>query len=98
MDGRSVILVDDGLATGASMMAAIRAVRPRAREVTVAVPVAAKATCDEISHEVDRVICAETPRSFMAVGMFYRNFHPTTDEEVRNLLAESRRGGAQKAA
>lgn len=98
IDGRVVILVDDGLATGASMMAAVRAVRPRAREVTVAVPVAAKATCEEISHEVDQLICAETPKPFMAVGMFYRNFLPTTDEEVRSLLAESRDREAQKAA
>jgi putative phosphoribosyl transferase len=97
--GRTVVLVDDGLATGASMMAAVRAVRTRAREVIVAVPVAAKATCEEISHEVDQLICAETPKSFMAVGMFYRNFQPTTDEEVRGLLAESRRrGNAEKAA
>jgi putative phosphoribosyl transferase len=97
--GRTVVLIDDGLATGASMMAAVRAVRTQAREVIVAVPVAARATCDEISREVDLVICAETPRSFMAVGMFYRNFLPTTDEEVRSLLAESRRrGNAEKAA
>ena len=97
--GRTVVLVDDGLATGASMMAAVRAVQTQAREVIVAVPVAARATCDEISREVDLVICAETPRSFMAVGMFYRNFLPTTDEEVRSLLAESRRrGNAEKAA
>lgn len=99
IDRRTVVLVDDGLATGASMMAAVRAVRARAREVVVAVPVAARVTCEEISHEVDQVICAETPRSFMAVGMFYRNFQPTTDEEVRTLLAESRRrGNAEKAA
>jgi len=98
MDGRVVILVDDGLATGASMMAAVRAVRPRAREVTVAVPVAAIATCEEIRHEVDQAICAETPRSFMAVGMFYRDFLPTSDEEVRSLLAESRHREAKRAA
>lgn len=98
IDGRTVILVDDGLATGASMMAAVKAVRPRAREVIVAVPVAAKMTCEEISREVDQLICAETPKSFMAVGMFYRDFHPTTDEEVRTLLAESRRYNTRRAA
>jgi putative phosphoribosyl transferase len=98
INGRAVILVDDGLATGASMMAAVSAVRPRAQELTVAVPVASKAACDEISHKVDQVICAEMPRSFMAVGMFYRNFQPTTDEEVRNLLAESRHHASQRAA
>lgn len=98
IEGRSAILVDDGLATGASMMAAVRAVRPKAREVTVAVPVAAPATCNEIRREVDEVICAWTPERFMAVGMFYRNFQPITDEEVRSLLAEARVGMAGKAA
>jgi putative phosphoribosyl transferase len=90
IDGRTAILVDDGLATGASMLAAVRALRPRARQVVVAVPVAAEKTCSELSREVDQIICANTPRSFVAVGMFYRNFEPTSDEEVRSLLANSR--------
>lgn len=90
IDGRTVILVDDGLATGASMLAAVRALQPRAREVVAAVPVAAEAACRELSREVDQMICVATPRNFMAVGMFYENFDPTTDEEVRELLAEAR--------
>ena len=97
IEGRTAILVDDGLATGASMMAAVRAVRPRAQDVVVAVPVAAPATCDDMSHEVDEVICVSKPESFMAVGMFYRNFQPVTDEEVRVLLAEAR-GGVDRSA
>lgn len=98
IDGRAVILVDDGLATGSSMLAAVRALRPRVREVTVAVPVAAEATCGEIGREVDQIICAATPRKFIAVGMFYGNFEPTTDDEVRSLLAEARGGEARWAA
>jgi putative phosphoribosyl transferase len=90
IEGRTAILVDDGLATGASMLAAVRALRPRARQVIVGVPVAAGKTCSELSREVDQIICANTPRSFTAVGMFYRNFEPTSDEEVRSLLANSR--------
>jgi putative phosphoribosyl transferase len=89
IDGRVAILVDDGLATGASMLAAVRALRPRAREVIVAVPVAAERTCSELSREVDQIFCVIKPRSFMAVGMFYRNFNATSDEEVRHLLAHS---------
>lgn len=90
IDGRTVILVDDGLATGASMLAAVRALRPRVREVVAAVPVASEAACRELSREVDPMICLATPRNFMAVGMFYENFDPTTDGEVRELLAEAR--------
>ena len=90
IDGRAVILVDDGLATGASMRAAARAVRPRAREVTIAVPVGAKSTCSNLRSEADRVICAEVPEPLDSVGRFYRNFDATTDDEVRSLLAEAR--------
>lgn len=91
---RGVILVDDGLATGASMRAAVRAVRPRARQVTIAVPVAARSSVDEIRSEVDRVICVCMPERLEAVSLFYRDFSPTTDEEVRELLADAgkRRG------
>jgi putative phosphoribosyl transferase len=98
IDGRSAILVDDGLATGASMLAAVRALRPRARQVIVAVPVAAKRTCLELSREVDGIVCVITPRSFMAVGMFYGNFEPTTDEEVRSLLAKAHSDQTTQAA
>ena len=90
IEGRTALLIDDGLATGASMLAAVRALRPRAREIVVAVPVAAEETCDEIRREVNQIICCATPRPFIAVGMFYSNFEQTTDEEVRTLLAQAR--------
>lgn len=83
-----VILVDDGLATGASMRAAVQAVRPRAKHVTVAVPVAAKSTCAELSQEVDKLICVSMPEPLDAVSLYYREFGPTSDDEVRDLLAE----------
>jgi putative phosphoribosyl transferase len=89
IEGRTVILIDDGLATGASMRAAARALRPRARRVIVAVPVASQSTCDEFRNEVDEVVCATTPQPFYAVGMFYRNFDQTTDEEVSMLLSQA---------
>jgi putative phosphoribosyl transferase len=88
-EGRLAILVDDGLATGASMLAAVRAVRPRAREVMVAVPVAAPSTCNDFRHEVDHVICAKVPWPFHSVGSFYRNFEQTTDAEVCSLLSKA---------
>lgn len=84
-----VILVDDGLATGASMRAAVRAVRPRAKLVTIAVPVAARSTCVELGKEVDHVVCPMMPEPLEAVSLFYREFGPTSDDEVRALLAEA---------
>ena len=97
LQGRTVILVDDGLATGATMKAAVRALRPIARRVIIAVPVAAAGTCQELRQEVDRLVCIECPEFFHAVGEFYRNFDQTTDDEVRTLLAQARDGspGAQ---
>lgn len=89
--GRSVLLVDDGLATGATMRAAIRAVRPRAREIVVAVPVAAPSTCHALLAEAGRVVACAQPHPFDAVGRFYLHFEPTTDTEVITLLAEARR-------
>jgi putative phosphoribosyl transferase len=89
IDGHTVILIDDGIATGASMRAAARALRQRARQIIVAVPVAAKSTCDELQSEVDQIICVTTPKSFAAISMFYRNFEQTTDEEVRTLLSQA---------
>ncbi len=87
--GRFAILVDDGLATGASMLAAVRAVRPHACKVMVAVPVAAQSTCNDFLHEVEHVICARMPWPFYSVGSFYRNFEQTTDAEVCSLLSKA---------
>lgn len=99
VEGQTAILIDDGLATGASMRAAARALRPRARKVVVAVPVASERTCNELRAEVDQVMCATTPQPFFAVGMFYRDFEQTTDEEVRELLAQARdSSGSPRAA
>ena len=89
VSGRTVMVIDDGLATGATMRAAIRALRPVAARMIVAVPVAAAGTCEQIRHEVDQLISLECPESFSAVGEFYREFEPTTDDEVRALLAAS---------
>ena len=91
-----VILVDDGLATGASMRAAVRAVRPRAKRVTVAVPVGARSTCSELSQEVDHMVCAMMPEPLEAVSLFYRDFEPTSDEEVQWLLTEGRKAKEQR--
>jgi putative phosphoribosyl transferase len=85
--GRTAIIVDDGLATGSTMRAAVRAVRrmnPRA--IVVAVPVAASSTCAELRAEVDDIICMRTPEPFSAVGLWYEDFTQTTDEEVHALL------------
>jgi putative phosphoribosyl transferase len=92
VQGRTVILVDDGLATGSTIRAAVAALRPRgARKIVVAVPVAAPETCDEFRAEVDEIVCAETPDPFFAVGQFYVDFSQTTDQEVQDLLARARR-------
>lgn len=89
IDGHLVILVDDGLATGASMRAAIRAVKGRARRVVVAVPVGAKSTCEEIRREADEVVCALMPEPLDAVSLFYGEFAATSDDEVRQLIREA---------
>ena len=91
LKGKTVILVDDGLATGSTMLAAVRAVRlAGAERIVVAVPVAAEQTCDAFRQEVDDVICAITPEPFHAVGIWYEDFSQTSDEEVRELLRKSR--------
>jgi predicted phosphoribosyltransferase len=88
--GRTVILVDDGLATGASMHAAVAALRQQGpARIVVAVPTAARETCDALRAEVDDVVCAITPEPFHAVGLWYEDFSQTTDEEVRELLARA---------
>jgi predicted phosphoribosyltransferase len=84
---RTVILVDDGLATGATMRAAVRALRGLgAAAIVVAVPTAPRETCEALAREVDDVVCATTPEPFTAVGVWYRDFRPVSDEEVRDLL------------
>jgi predicted phosphoribosyltransferase len=90
--GRTVILVDDGLATGSTMRAAAAALRKlQPAKIIVAVPVAAPETCDEFRSEVDEVVCAVTPEPFMAVGLWYEDFSQTSDEEVRELLEKAAR-------
>jgi predicted phosphoribosyltransferase len=89
--GRTVIIVDDGLATGSTMRAAVQALRQQQpARIVVAVPVAARATCDSFKEEVDTMcVCAVTPEPFEAVGLWYRDFSQTTDEEVRELLGRA---------
>jgi putative phosphoribosyl transferase len=85
--GRTAMLVDDGLATGSSMLAAVQAVRIQQPErVIVAVPVASRQACDEIRRQVDEVICAATPEPLHSVGAWYQDFSQTSDAEVRELL------------
>ena len=92
--GRTVILVDDGLATGSTMRAAVRALRHQGpARIVVAVPTGSPATCDGLRAEVDEIICAITPQPFHAVGLWYEDFSPTSDEEVRDLLRRAA-GGA----
>ena len=91
VEGRTVILVDDGLATGSTMRAAVEAVRQlHARQVVVAAPVGAPDTCQALRRLADDVVCALTPDQFTAVGAWYLDFSETTDDEVRRLLQEVR--------
>lgn len=90
---RTVILVDDGLATGATMRAAVAGLRQlHPARIIVAVPVAAPDVCAEFQHEVDDVICVITPEPFMAVGRWYADFAQTSDAEVQHLLARAADG------
>jgi putative phosphoribosyl transferase len=87
LDGQTVILIDDGLATGSTMRAAVKAVRQRMPgRIIVAVPVGAPDTCAELSSLADEVVCVNTPEPFSAVGLWYRNFEQTEDQEVLELL------------
>jgi len=90
LHGKIPILIDDGLATGATMRAAARALRRLGpAKIVVAVPAAARDTCDEFRDEVDEIICAITPEPFYSVGSWYEDFSQTSDEEVRELLARA---------
>ena len=88
--GRTILLVDDGIATGATMHAAVTALRRQApHRLVIAVPTAAPETCDSFRAEVDEIVCVITPELFFAVGYWYQDFFPTTDDEVRQLLARA---------
>ena len=89
--GRTVILIDDGLATGSTMQAAVIALRQeQPAAIVVAVPTAPPETCDEFRRLVDDVVCAVTPEPFYGVGLWYQDFSQTTDEEVHDLLERAR--------
>jgi predicted phosphoribosyltransferase len=91
LSGRDVLVVDDGLATGSTMRAAVAAVRrQRPASVTVAVPIGSPRVCRELAHEVDQVVCLEQPPSFRAVGQAYRDFAATGDAEVVAALGAAR--------
>ncbi len=86
--GKTVIVVDDGIATGASMIAAVRALRAGSPDsIVVAVPVGPQSVCQLLAREADHVVCATTPSDFEAVGQVFADFHQVSDEEVRELLA-----------
>ena len=88
---RTVIMVDDGLATGATMYAAVHAIRRRRpHRLVVAVPVGSTSACESLAEDVDEVICLHTPEGFHAVGLHYADFTPTTDGEVESLLRQFR--------
>jgi predicted phosphoribosyltransferase len=88
VDGRTVVLIDDGLATGASMRAAVQAIRPlRPARVVVAAPVGARETCEVLRAVADDLVCPFMPEPFSAVGLWYADFSQTSDDEVRGLLA-----------
>jgi predicted phosphoribosyltransferase len=87
---RSLILVDDGIATGATMQAAVSALKQQQpARIIIAVPTAAPSTCDEFANEVDELVCVIRPEPFIAVGYWYRQFSQTSDEEVRSLLEQA---------
>jgi putative phosphoribosyl transferase len=91
--GRTVIVVDDGIATGASILAAVRALRAAGPEaIVVAVPVGPRSVCQLLAQEADGVVCATMPDDFEAVGQVFADFHQVSDDEVRDLLATPRVG------
>jgi putative phosphoribosyl transferase len=98
VQGRTIILVDDGLATGSTMRAAVVALRQLGpARIVVGVPVAAPRTCEALAAEADEVVCALTPERFVAVGRWYEDFSQTTDAEVRALLAQAERHQVARA-
>ena len=93
ISGRTVILVDDGIAIGATMHAAVAAIKQnQPSRVIIAVPTAAPSTCDEFTEEVDELVCIIRPEPFIAVSYWYRQFSQTSDEEVRHLLEQANHG------
>jgi predicted phosphoribosyltransferase len=100
VEGRTVVLVDDGLATGSTMRAAVLAIRRlRPARVIVAVPVGARETCEALRQVADEVVCALVPEPFSAVGLWYIDFSQTTDDEVRQLLStQSAEAGRKRSA
>jgi predicted phosphoribosyltransferase len=93
LGGKTVILVDDGLATGATMRAGVAALRQRdVAKIVVAAPVGAPETCRELQDEVDDIVCAMAPEYFQAVGQYYEDFSQTSDDEVSELLARAAQG------
>lgn len=92
VEGQMIVLVDDGIATGSTMRAAIAALQARgAAKLVVAVPIAASETCAELAEEVDEVVCAATPDPVRAISIWYENFEQTTDAEVRELVERAAR-------
>ena len=99
LGGKTVILVDDGLATGASMAAAVEALRRhRPARVMVAVPVAPRSSCRQLAAIADDIVCALTPEPFYSVGTWYDDFSQVTDDEVRAALDRNQRGAMEQAA
>ena len=92
LEGKAVIVVDDGLATGSTMRAAVAALKQhRPSRIVVAVPTGARESCAMIAQDADEVVCAVMPDQFYAVGMWYEDFSQTTDDEVREILGRARR-------
>ncbi|MCW3983956.1 MAG: phosphoribosyltransferase [Candidatus Bathyarchaeota archaeon] len=97
--GKDVIVVDDGIATGSTMKAALASVKNQgAKSVTVAIPVGPPSTIEELKTRADRVVCLYTPEYFQAIGEFYQDFSQTTDEEVIDLLKKCRQNAAKQGA